>query len=75
MTTTLTPRQLQGEKSPPWVGLRAPGLGRWLHDCLNISSIAISLAARSLFGSHNFLEDWLRNGIGLGLKLKDTNQK
>ena len=42
---------------------------------INISSVAISLAARSLFGSYNFLEDWLRNGIGLGLKLKDTNQK
>jgi len=34
-----------------------------------------SFAARSLFGKRNFFEDGLRNGISLGLKLKDANNQ
>ena len=71
--TALTHRQLQGEKSP-----RGLVFGRWgsvggSTTGINISFVSISLATRSPFGSRNFLKDWLRNGISLGLKLKDTN--
>ena len=34
-----------------------------------------TLATRSFFGRHSFMEDGLRDGISLGLELNDANQK
>ena len=68
-TTTLTPRQPKDEKRTPLSGLRAPGL-------LSSAAAAFAirtLATRSFFGRHSFMEDGLRDGISLGLELKDAN--
>jgi len=88
-TTALTPRQLQGEKSPPWFGLRPPGLGRWPHDRrryflprrplaaiiarMRRSASAGVVATTFSISSWSFGKDGLRNSVGFGLKLKNTN--
>ena len=34
-----------------------------------------TLAARSFFGGHSFMENGLRNGVSLRLELKDSNSE